>query len=59
MVAPIDSVLLVAKVMREMSEVFKRDGNTKALYDQMVDFEEIKEILGLRDYLSLQDQFQD
>ena len=59
MVAPIDSVLLVAKVMRDMAEVFKRDGNTKALYDQMVDFDEIKTILGLKDYLSLHDQFQD
>lgn len=53
MVAPIDSVLLMAKVMREMAEVFKRDGHTKALYDQMVDFDEIKSILGLGDYLAL------
>jgi 2,3-dimethylmalate lyase len=55
MVAPIDSVLFTARIMREMAEVFKRDGHTRALYDQMVDFEEIKNILGLRDYLSLQE----
>lgn len=57
LVAPIDSVLLTAKIMREMAEVFKRDGHTKALEDQMVGFDEIKEILGLQDYLSLHDQF--
>jgi 2-methylisocitrate lyase-like PEP mutase family enzyme len=56
-VAPIDSVLLTAKIMREMAEVFKRDGHTKALYDQMVDFDGIKNILGLKDYLSLQERF--
>jgi 2-methylisocitrate lyase-like PEP mutase family enzyme len=52
-VAPIDSVLLTAHVMREMGEVFKRDGHTKNLEDKMVGFDEIKEILGLEDYLSL------
>jgi len=57
LVAPIDSVLLTAKIMREMAEVFKRDGHTQALADQMVGFDEFKEILGLQDYLSLHDQF--
>ncbi len=56
MVAPIDSVLLTAKLMREMAEVFKRDGHTKALYDQMVDFDGIKNILGLSEYLTLRDK---
>lgn len=55
MVAPIDSVLMTAKLMREMAQVFKRDGHTKALYDKMVDFDEIKDILGLQDYLTLKD----
>ncbi|HKK15476.1 MAG TPA: isocitrate lyase/PEP mutase family protein [Gammaproteobacteria bacterium] len=55
MVAPIDSVLLTAKIMREMADVFKRDGHTRALYDKMVDFDEIKNILGLQDYLTLKD----
>ncbi len=59
MVAPIDSVLLTAKIMREMTDVFKRDGHTKALFDDMVDFEEIKNILGLQKYLTLEDQFKD
>ena len=54
-VAPIDSVLLTAKVMREMAEVFRRDGHTQSLADDMVDFDDIKEILGLSDYLNLKE----
>ena len=57
LVAPIDSVLLTAKAMREMAEVFKRDGHTRSLEDKMVGFDEIKEILGLQDYLSLDKQY--
>ena len=56
MVAPIDSVLLTAKIMKQMAEVFKHDGHTRSLYDQMVDFDEIKNILGLNDYLSLKER---
>jgi hypothetical protein len=37
--------------MREMAEVFKRDGHTKNMANIMVDFDEIKDILGLSDYL--------
>ncbi|MGH8510263.1 MAG: isocitrate lyase/PEP mutase family protein [Gammaproteobacteria bacterium] len=54
-VAPIDSVLLVAKAMREMAEVFARDGHTQALAEKMVGFDEIKKILGVREWLSLRD----
>ena len=53
MVAPIDSILLTAYVMREMAEVFKRDGHTKSISEKMVAFEEIKNILGLSDYLEI------
>jgi hypothetical protein len=40
--------------MREMAEVFKRDGHTKNIDDKMVGFDEIKGILGLSDYLELE-----
>ncbi len=56
-VASIDSVLLSAHIMREMAEVFKRDGHTRALEEKMVGFDEIKEILGLENYLSLKDKY--
>jgi 2-methylisocitrate lyase-like PEP mutase family enzyme len=55
-VAPIDSVLLTAQIMREMAGVFKRDGHTLALADRMVGFDEIKTILGVSEYLSLRDE---
>jgi 2-methylisocitrate lyase-like PEP mutase family enzyme len=54
-VAPIDSVLLTARCMREMAEVFKRDGHTKSLEEKMVGFDEVKDILGLSDYLNLKE----
>jgi len=54
-VTPIDSVLLTARAMREMAEVFKRDGHTQSLTDKMVDFDEIKKILGLQEFLSLKE----
>ncbi len=56
MVAPIDSVLLCARIMREMAAVFERDGHLGALQAQMVEFSEIKEMLGVREYLSLREQ---
>ncbi|MEX2517680.1 MAG: oxaloacetate decarboxylase [Gammaproteobacteria bacterium] len=55
-VAPIDSVLLAARAMRDLAETFRRDGHTQAMTDQMVDFDEIKEILGLPGYLGLRDE---
>ncbi len=58
MVAPIDSVLLTAKVMRDMAEVFARDGHTLALQDQMLRFDEIKKILGVQQFLSLRDSLE-
>jgi 2-methylisocitrate lyase-like PEP mutase family enzyme len=54
-VAPIDSVLMTAHCMREMAEVFKREGHTKSLADKMVGFDEVKDILGLSDYLNLKE----
>ena len=57
MVAPIDSVLLTAKIMREMAETFKRDGHTLALKDKMLEFDEIKRVLGLEAYLTLRDHY--
>jgi methylisocitrate lyase len=54
-VAPIDSVLLAARAMRDMAEAFARDGHTRALADHMVRFDEIKKILGVERFLGLRD----
>lgn len=59
MVAPIDSVLLVARAMREMAQVFARDGHTQALAEKMAGFDDIKSILGVHRFLSLRDELQD
>ncbi len=56
MVAPIDSVLLTARVIRELAQTFARDGHTRALHRHMVNFEEIKTILGLPHYNSLRER---
>ncbi len=54
-VAPIDSLLLTAKAMRDMAQVFARDGHTRSLAGQMVDFDEIRAIVGLDEFLSLRE----
>ncbi len=56
-VASIDSGLIEAKIMRQMAEVFKRDGHTKAMQDMTVDLNEFKEMLGVNKFLSLRDEF--
>jgi len=38
-----------------MADVFKRDGHTQSLTDKIVDFDEIKEILGLQEFLTLKE----
>ena len=55
-VASIDSGLIEAKIMRQMAEVFKRDGHTKAMQDMTVDLNEFKEMLGVNKFLSLRDE---
>ncbi len=58
LVAPIDSVLLTAFAMRELAEVFKRDGHTQALADHMLRFDEIKRILGVNRFLALRSELE-
>jgi methylisocitrate lyase len=55
-VAPIDSVLMTAWAMRDMAQTYLRDGHTQGLTDRMVNFNEIKELLGVSKYLSLRDE---
>ena len=55
-VASIDSGLIEAKIMREMAEVFKRDGHTRAMVDMTVNLDEFKEMLGVNEFLSLRDK---
>ena len=54
-VSPIDSVLLTARAIQELAETFKKDGHTRSLAEKMVSFDEIKRILGVEEFLSLED----
>jgi len=54
-VAPIDSVLLLARAMGRLAEAFRQDGHTGALAGEMTDFAGIKELLGLQEFLDLQE----
>ena len=55
-VAPIASLLLTVKAMRELAEVFLEDGHTQNLYSKMATFEEVKTILGVRGWLDLAEE---
>lgn len=55
-VAPIDSLLLTARAMQELAEVFMRDGHTKSLLGGMISLEEVKKILGVQEYLTLRER---
>ena len=58
MVAPIDSVLLYGKAMQEMASALLRDGHTQTLAERMLGFEDIKQVLGLSEYLTLRERLQ-
>jgi hypothetical protein len=48
--------LITARAMREMAEVYMRDGKTNALADRMIDFDSVKSMLGVKDFLTLRDR---
>jgi methylisocitrate lyase len=54
-VASIDTILVTVRAVRELAEVFLRDGTTESLAEDMVPFAEIKELLGVEEYLSLRE----
>jgi 2-methylisocitrate lyase-like PEP mutase family enzyme len=52
-VAPIESLLVTVKALRELVETFREDGSVLAKRDAMIGFGEIKRILGVERYLRL------
>lgn len=54
-VAPIESLLVSVKAVRELVEAFRDEGSVLSKKDDMVSFGEIKELLGLDSLLSLRD----
>jgi len=55
-VCPIASVLVTAYAVRELAETFQREGRVDVLQSQMFSFPEIKQLLGLDQFLSLREQ---
>lgn len=55
-VCPIESLLVSAYAVRELIEVFARDGTVRALQPRMLGFDEIKRVLGVEEYLSLREE---
>jgi len=54
-VYPIDTLLVTAKAVMELTKVLMETGTTLAMQDRMVTFDELKEILGVDEWLGLRD----
>ena len=57
-VAPIESLLVTAKAVRELVETFRKEGSVLSRQNDMVSFDEIKSLLGLNELLALRDSVQ-
>jgi 2-methylisocitrate lyase-like PEP mutase family enzyme len=52
-VCPIESLMVCARAMRELCEVWKQTGRVDQLAAQAQGFDELKRLLGVKDYLDL------
>ncbi|MCS7225070.1 MAG: oxaloacetate decarboxylase [Armatimonadetes bacterium] len=57
-VYPIDTLLVTAKAVIEMSNCLRREGTTLSVSDRMISFQELKTILGVDEWLSFRDQLE-
>ena len=57
-VAPIETLLVAARAIRELAETFLRDGDARSLQSEMVTFDEIKQVLGLDGFLGLENELE-
>lgn len=55
-VAPIETLLVAARAIESLAETFLRDGSAAARKEEMMGFEELKEVLELEKYLRLREQ---
>ncbi len=55
-VCPIESLLVSAFAVRDLIQTFARDGRVDALNGRMMSFGEIKQVLGVDEFLSLRDR---
>jgi 2,3-dimethylmalate lyase len=52
-VCPIESLMVCARAMRELCDTWKSTGRVDQLVEQAVSFEEVKQLLGVKEYLGL------
>lgn len=57
-VCPIESLLVSAYAVRELIEAFARDGRVDAMAPRMISFAQIKQVLGVEEYLSLRERLE-
>jgi methylisocitrate lyase len=57
-VAPIESLLVTVKAVRELAEVFRRDGHAGSLTQKMVTLDALKAVLGVEKFLSLREELE-
>ncbi|MEZ8222304.1 hypothetical protein GG496_002474 [Candidatus Fervidibacteria bacterium JGI MDM2 JNZ-1-D12] len=55
-VYPIDTLLVTAKAVMELAKTLMETGTTLTMRDRMVGFDELKEILGVDEWLNLRDE---
>ena len=55
-VAPIETLLVAARAIESLAKTFLRDGSAAARKEEMMGFEELKEVLELEKYLRLQEE---
>ncbi len=57
-VCPIESLLVCARAMRELCEVWKTTGRVDQLATKAMSFEEVKKLLGVEEFLKLRQKLQ-
>tara|TARA_B100000953_G_C17951860_1_gene400202 strand:- start:54 stop:935 length:882 start_codon:yes stop_codon:yes gene_type:complete len=55
-VAPIETLLVAARAIESLAKTFLQDGSAAALKEDMMGFEELKEVLELKKYLRLREE---
>ena len=58
-VAPIETLLVSARAIELLAETFLRDGSSEARTEEMMSFEELKDVLELEKYLRLREENDD
>jgi 2-methylisocitrate lyase-like PEP mutase family enzyme len=57
-VCPIDSLLIAGRAMQTLCRTLQTEGRVDTLQDQMMSFEEVKQVLGVERFLSLRDELE-